>query len=226
MSSPAEKKNPGATAERILFLLKTRGPLKTADLAPLLKVSLEATRQQLQKLLDGELIAGQMMPAQGAGRPSQKWVLTEQAQARFPDTHAHLTLQLIDSIRAVYGSDGVERIVTDMERVNTAQYLDVCAPLPTLEERVRALAQIREVAGYMASVEADGDGDGDGWLLIESHCPICVAAQQCQGFCRSELQVFQAAIGELGQVQRVEHLITGDRRCVYRICATQPSPCP
>lgn len=103
ISSPAEKKNPGATAERILFLLKTRGPLKTADLAPLLKVSLEATRQQLQKLLDAELIAGQMMPAQGAGRPSQKWVLTEQAQARFPDTHAHLTLQLIDSIRAVYG---------------------------------------------------------------------------------------------------------------------------
>ncbi|MDP9514230.1 helix-turn-helix transcriptional regulator [Pseudomonas protegens] len=222
ISSPAEKKNPGATAERILFLLKTRGPLKTADLAPLLKVSLEATRQQLQKLLDAELIAGQMMPAQGAGRPSQKWVLTEQAQARFPDTHAHLTLQLIDSIRAVYGTDGVERIVTDMERVNTAQYLDVCAPLPTLEERVRALAQIREVAGYMASVEADGEG----WLLIESHCPICVAAQQCQGFCRSELQVFQAAIGDLGQVQRVEHLITGDRRCVYRISALQPSPRP
>ncbi|MGC5698786.1 transcriptional regulator [Pseudomonas sp. NFXW11] len=219
MSPPAEKKNPGATAERILFLLKTRGPLKTADLAPLLKVSLEATRQQVQRLVDSELIRGQVMPAQGAGRPSQKWVLTEQAQARFPDTHANLTLQLIDSIRAVYGADGVERIVSDMERINRAEYLAVCAPLATLEARVRALAQIREVAGYMASVEADGDA----WLLIESHCPICVAAQQCQGFCRAELQVFQAAIGELGEVQRVEHLITGGRRCVYRIQAPQAS---
>ncbi|WP_072441818.1 MULTISPECIES: metalloregulator ArsR/SmtB family transcription factor [unclassified Pseudomonas] len=219
ISPSTDKKSPGATAERILFLLKTRGPLKTADLAPLLKVSQEAARQQLQKLVDSELIVGQLMPAQGAGRPSQKWVLTELAQARFPDTHANLTLQLIDSIRAVYGADGVERIVSDMERANSAEYLSVCAPLPTLEQRVRALAQIREVAGYMASVEADGDA----WLLIESHCPICVAAQQCQGFCRSELQVFQAAIGELGQVQRVEHLITGDRRCVYRIRATPVS---
>lgn len=218
-SSSAEKKNPSATAERILFLLKTRGPLKTADLAPLLKISQEAARQHVQKLVDSQLIVGQLMPAQGAGRPSQKWLLSEQAQARFPDTHANLTLQLIDSIRAVYGADGVERIVTDMERANRAEYLSVCAPLPTLEQRVRALAQIREVAGYMASVEADGDA----WLLIESHCPICVAARQCQGFCRSELQVFQAAIGELGQVRRVEHLITGDRRCVYRICATPAS---
>ncbi|WP_152897757.1 helix-turn-helix transcriptional regulator [Pseudomonas piscis] len=215
ISSPADKKSPGATAERILFLLKTRGPLKTADLAPLLEVSLEATRQQLQKLVDSQLITGQLMPAQGAGRPSQKWVLTEQAQARFPDTHANLTLQLIDSIRAVFGADGVERIVSDMERINSAEYLATCAPLSTLEERVRALAQIRDLAGYMAHVESAGDD----WLLIESHCPICVAARQCQGFCRSELQVFQAAIGELGEVQRMEHLITGDRRCVYRISA-------
>nr|WP_124347672.1 metalloregulator ArsR/SmtB family transcription factor [Pseudomonas sessilinigenes] len=218
MSPQADKKNPGATAERILYLLKTRGPLKTADLAPLLEISQEAARQQLQKLVDSELISGQLMPAQGAGRPSQKWVLTEQAQARFPDTHANLTLQLIDSIRAVYGADGVERIVSDMERINTAEYLGACSPLPSLEARVRALAQIREVAGYMAHVEPEGDA----WLLIESHCPICVAARQCQGFCRSELQVFQAAIGELGHVQRVEHLITGDRRCVYRISAVEP----
>ncbi|WP_277814376.1 MULTISPECIES: hypothetical protein [Pseudomonas] len=31
------------------------------------------------------------------------------------------------------------------------------------------------------------------------------------------------ADSELGQVQRVEHLITGDRRCVYRIPATPVS---
>jgi predicted ArsR family transcriptional regulator len=58
---------------------------------------------------------------------------------------------------------------------------------------------------------------GEGWLLIENHCPICAAARKCQGFCRSELQIFRAAMGDDALVERCEHLISGDRRCVYNI---------
>jgi predicted ArsR family transcriptional regulator len=42
----------------------------------------------------------------------------------------------------------------------------------------------------MAEVKTQADGS---CLLIENHCPICAAAEACQGFCRSELEVFQAA---------------------------------
>ena len=89
------------TADRILFLLKTRGPLKTADLAQLLAITFEATRQQVQKLQAAELISGISVPAKGAGRPSQKWALTATAQRRFPDSHSVLTLQLIESVEQV-----------------------------------------------------------------------------------------------------------------------------
>jgi predicted ArsR family transcriptional regulator len=59
---------------------------------------------------------------------------------------------------------------------------------------------------------------GDGrFLLIENHCPICAAAKTCQGFCRSELELFQAAFGADMSVTRQEHLLSGGRRCVYRI---------
>ena len=83
-----------------------------------------------------------------------------------------------------------------------------------LGERVRALAALRHEEGYMA--EARGDGDG-GFLLIENHCPICAAATACQGFCRSELEVFRAALGPDVRVERSEHLLAGARRCAYRI---------
>lgn len=211
--SATASRNTGATAERILFLLKSHGPLKTADLGPLLKITLEATRQQIQKLLEAELIVGQVVPSAGAGRPSQKWALTPAAQARFPDTHAQLTLQLIDSIKLIYGNDGIDKVVNSIEQANTHDYVNACAQATSLEEKVMVLVGIRDAAGYMASMQADGDS----WLLIESHCPICIAAQKCQGFCRSELQVFQAALGQDADVERIEHLITGDRRCVYRV---------
>ena len=60
--------------------------------------------------------------------------------------------------------------------------------------------------------------DSDGALvLIEHHCPICVAASACQNLCRSELQLFRAVLGDDVEVERTQHLLAGDRRCAYRV---------
>lgn len=58
---------------------------------------------------------------------------------------------------------------------------------------------------------------GRGLLLVENHCPICTAARVCQGFCRSELEVFRDVLGPEVEVERVEHVLAGGRRCAYRI---------
>ena len=76
------------------------------------------------------------------------------------------------------------------------------------------LTRLRTAEGYMAESEAQADGS---FLLIENHCPICAAAKTCQGFCRSELELFQAAFGADISVTRQEHLLSEGRRCVYRI---------
>lgn len=47
--------------------------------------------------------------------------------------------------------------------------------------------------------------------------PICAAASQCQGFCRAELRMFSTLLGQFAEVERVEHLLSGARRCAYRI---------
>jgi predicted ArsR family transcriptional regulator len=51
---------------------------------------------------------------------------------------------------------------------------------------------------------------------VENHCPICAAARACQGFCRSELALFEMLLAP-ARVVRVEHLLEGARRCAYRI---------
>ena len=67
--------------------------------------------------------------------------------------------------------------------------------------------------------------DGDGFLLVENHCPICVAATECQGFCRAERDVFARALGPGVSVERTEHIVAGGRRCAYRI-ALECVPAP
>ena len=59
--------------------------------------------------------------------------------------------------------------------------------------------------------------DGDDLVLIEHHCPVRAAAGSCGALCRSELEVFDAALGDDVTVTRYQHLIAGDQRCAYRI---------
>ena len=67
----------------------------------------------------------------------------------------------------------------------------------------------------MAEVRAEEEGGG--FLLVENHCPICAAANACQGFCSTELDLFRSVLGPGVEVERVEHIVSGDQRCAYRV---------
>lgn len=204
--------NKDATHERMLFLVKTKGPISTAELAQELEMTAEAARQQVQKLMTAGLVAGQQEAATGVGRPRQSWVLTEAGYARFPDTHAQLTVQLLGSVRQLFGEEGLERMISQREEETRIVYQQACSN-KKLPERLQSLAKVRSAEGYMARVERDGKD----WLLIEDHCPICFAARTCQGFCRSELRLFQEIVGDEATIVREQHLLANAGRCVYRI---------
>lgn len=204
--------NNSSTADRILFFIKTKGPASTARLAQALDMTAEAARQQVQKLVGAGLIEGQQEESAGVGRPRQNWVLTEAGNKRFPDTHAQLTMQLMASVRQLFGEEGLDRLISQREAESRVIYGQTCSA-DTPQERLHQLATLRTNEGYMARVEQDGDD----LLLIEDHCPICAAATTCQGFCRSELSLFQYVLGEDVTVRREEHLLQQARRCVYRI---------
>lgn len=200
------------TTERILYFIKTKGPVSTATLAKTLDMTGEAARQQVQKLVAAGLIEGRQEAQAGAGRPRQNWVLTEAGNARFPDTHAQLTIKLIGSVRQLFGEAGLDKLITQREEESRSAYALACSA-PDLPTRLRQLAAVRDEEGYMARVEDDGED----WLLIEDHCPICAAARTCQGFCRSELQLFQEVVGPGATIVREQHLLANAMRCVYRI---------
>ncbi|MEP9399538.1 MarR family transcriptional regulator [Mesorhizobium sp. KR2-14] len=140
--------------------------------------------------------------------------MTDLAQKRFPDSHAVLTVEMLDSLRALFGEEGLDRLIGDRERQMLQRYEAALSDREGLGARVAALAHIRAREGYMAETEQLPDG---AWLLAENHCPICAAASSCRNFCRSELALFRQVLGPDVSVERVDYILEGARRCAYRI---------
>ena len=208
---------PASSEERILRFIKFRGPQTAETVSRHLGVSVPGARKHLVAMLEGDLL-DHFDEAGAVGRPRRYWALTEKAQARFPDAHAVLTVEMIASIRSVFGADGLDRLIGARERLTLDRYRAALTGTDGLEERVERLAALSDEEGFMAEWSRLDDG---AFLLVENHCPICAAARACQNFCRSELDIFRAALGPGAVVERAEHMLSGSRRCAYRIASRE-----
>jgi predicted ArsR family transcriptional regulator len=202
-----------STRRAIVKLLKTQGAMHSAALAKRLRLTPMAVRQHLYALQREQLVASDERPVP-VGRPAKHWRLTRQADTLFPDAYAELNVALIDAVGQTFGPKGLQRVIESRSARQKVDYARRIVPSATLKERLRQLADVRTEEGYMAEVRPDGRGR---FLFIENHCPICAAATACQGFCTTELDLFRAVLGRDVSVERTEHIISGDRRCVYRV---------
>ncbi|MSP50635.1 MAG: transcriptional regulator, partial [Alphaproteobacteria bacterium] len=207
------------TAERILFLLKTRAPLTAADLGRDLGITAMGVRQHLARLKEDGLVAF-ADERRSVGRPKRHWRLTDKAEARFPDAHAQIAVELVGAVGRLFGTEGLDRLISLREADTLARYRRALDGAGSLARRLRRLAELRRSEGYMAEVERAEDGS---FMLVENHCPICAAARACQGFCRSELAVFRTLLGDC-TVERTDHILAGARRCAYRVIPSAHDP--
>jgi len=200
------------TSEKIIQLLKTQGPLTAKVLATELSLTTMGVRQHMQALEDEGDIGYEDKKAP-RGRPTRYWSLTPKSNSHFSDRHEELSVQLIDSVIMVFGETGLDKLISHREQSSLELYQQRLVGEDTLNAKLCALAELRTLEGYMATVTQEGDN----FWLLENHCPICAAASQCLNFCRSELNLFQTLLKEEAEVSREEHIIEGARRCAYRI---------
>jgi predicted ArsR family transcriptional regulator len=202
----------GKTRRAIVRLLKQEGAMDSAAMAKRLKLTPMAVRQHLYELQTEKMVTAEERKVP-LGRPAKHWQLTREADRLFPDAYAELSVALIGAMQQTLGADGMQRVLdARFGQLRTAyqKRIDAAAPIAA---KLKELARIRTEEGYMAEVRRDGDA----YLFIENHCPICAAANSCQGLCLSELELFQSVLGPAAHIERTEHIIAGNRRCVYRI---------
>ena len=107
--------------DRVLLELKTRGPQGSAQLARKLGATPMAVRQHLAALEDERLVS-HSDPRGGVGRPARIWDLTPRAASRFPDSHAELTVDLIEVMRDSFGEEALDQLISARSKRQLASY--------------------------------------------------------------------------------------------------------
>lgn len=199
-------------ADRILMFLKMRGETTSLLISKELSITKEGARKHLLNLAEGGLIRS-VTKSEGVGRPSTYYTLTEKGLSQFPDSHADVTVQILRSVKNLLGENALNLLINDREKNTYERYEKALVKAESLEQRLDVLVKVRSEEGYMA----EWTKEGNDYFLIENHCPICAAATECQGFCRAELSNFQNLIGKNYQVERINHILSGGQRCVYKI---------
>jgi predicted ArsR family transcriptional regulator len=206
---PGERK----TRRAIVKLLKTEGPSGSAQLAERLGLTTMAVRQHLYALQSEGLVMAEERPVP-VGRPAKFWQLTRAADRLFPEAYAELSVALLDAMQDTFGTEGLNRVLVSRCARQQSDYAKRIRPADPLKKKLMELARVRTEEGYMAEVRPEAGGS---YLLVENHCPICAAANACQGFCSTELDLFRSVLGPGVKVERVEHIVSGDQRCAYRV---------
>jgi predicted ArsR family transcriptional regulator len=202
----------GSTAEKILLSLKIKGAQSAKTLAKELNITNEGARLQLLKLAEQGLIKSSSSSG-NVGRPVVLYSLTEKGLSHFPDAHQDLTVQLLESIKGLLGNNALESILSEREKKLGKRYAAEINPASSLEKKLSDLAKIKTEEGYMAEWRKKKDG----YFFIENHCPICRAAKHSRSLCGGEMNSFKKALGRNIKVERVENIVEGSERCIYKI---------
>lgn len=199
-------------ADRILMILKGWGEISVGALAVELGITKEGARLHLLKLTEMDFVKS-IQKNGGVGRPVSYYSLSQKGLSKFPNTHAAVTVELLRSVKKLLGENAVNLMITDRENQVYQRYVRVLQDSNTLEERLAHLSKIRSEEGYMAEWKTE---NGE-YFFIENHCPIGAAAAECQGFCHAELTSLKKLIGGEFQIERVQHILAGGHRCIYKI---------
>jgi len=202
-----------STRRAIINQLKEHGGMDVLALSSHFSLSGMAIRQHLNALSEEGLITYEE-ESRPMGRPTKLWRLTPAADRFFPSGYSELSLSLINSMKETFGHEGMDKLLTVRSKKMQEHYMKYIGDTSDVKERLEKLAEIRTNEGYMAEVKEEDDSS---LLFIEKHCPICEAAAACSGLCKNELQLFQYVLGKDVIVERIEYILSGGRRCIYRV---------
>lgn len=203
-------KNMPLTRRRILMLLKEKGELTADELADLLGISAVAVRRHLTKLESDQLVKYKEVQ-RGMGRPSFVYHLGEAASNFFPRRYEELAVNVLETIRELYGSEAIDVIF----RMRTAHIIESYRRRingTTLDVRLEQLTRLREADGYMSTWESNGEGF---YILREANCPIFHVAEGCHTACTHDLEMLTDLLD--ADVTRTSHLAKGDGACCYEV---------
>lgn len=203
------------TREATLTLLLRQGEIDAAGLASQLGISVQAMRRHLRTLEDEGLVESTAVTA-GPGRPSNLWRLTSRGHQHFPDGSETFAIGLLDSLAQSLPPEMLSALLQQQAQDKADQYRRHLGEAP-LEERVRALVDLRSREGYVSDLAPAQDGRG--WCISEFHCSVQRIAEEFPAICDQELQLIRMTFPDC-QVERVHWRLESGHSCGFQISPT------
>lgn len=159
--------------------------------------------------LQGKGLLATWRQAQKLGRPLMLYRLTERAHELFPAVSNALTLELLEMTQKLYGTAAPEKLLLLLFQARTEVYRSKVHG--SLEERLAALARLREAEGCMSEVERGGT---DRWAIVEHHSPMLDVLDAYPMVGKLEAEMFGQLLGV--PVKREEERVAGLFTATFR----------
>jgi predicted ArsR family transcriptional regulator len=200
---------------QLLLLLRKRPGVTVAELAEALALSGMGVRRHLTALAADGLVEQATCVRSGLGRPPAGWRLSASGMEMFPRHYDTLAMELLEDMAPTELASALGRL-NDRQ---VAQYDAALTGSVELDERVAALAELRDQAGYLAEWSDEGDGS---LVVTENNCAVHRVAEHQPAVCAMELALMRRVLGPGVDVTRISHAMAGDAVCSYRIRAHVP----
>jgi predicted ArsR family transcriptional regulator len=189
-------------------LKRTRG-MSVNELVEKMKMSYMGIKQHCITLQRDGYLDTWRRP-QRMGRPEMVYRLTRRSHDLFAADSNGMTLELLKSVREIYGANAPEKLLYSVFERKAAA-VKAKAKGETVAERAKWLARIRDDEGYMAQFLPDGSEGGP--QILECHSPILNLLERYPIIGRLERDMFQSVLGT--RVRREETRNSGQYECAF-----------
>lgn len=213
-----------ATRQEILDYIRRHGEATVRNLAQVLDLTTTGIRQHLTVLERDGLV--KVRETRGRiGRPALVYSLTPAGDALFPHRYDDLAHLLLEEVRAIAGSKGLQSVLMRLATRSAEPYQPRMQG-KTLAERVDEAVDVINERGCIADCVVADSGD---FLIKQYTCPFPNVARVHRGVCALEVEFVSQLTG--GDARLTSSLLRGDPCCTYRVrpgagSARQPATPP
>jgi DeoR family transcriptional regulator, suf operon transcriptional repressor len=200
----------------VLYAVRRRGEATAEQVAEQLDMTVSGARQHLSALAGDGLVetAELATDAPRRGRKTLVYTVTQAADGVFPKAYGELTNELLGYV-ADSSPELVDEVFAKRREQRIAGARARLASKRDLGDRVAELTQILDEDGYLASYEQVEPGV---FIIVEHNCAIWAVAQKYGQACTSELDFIRAVLPGT-DIERVQHMVAGAKRCAYEVRA-------
>lgn len=188
-------------------LKRTRG-MSVNELVEKMKMSYMGIKQHCLTLQRDGYLDTWRRP-QKMGRPEMVYRLTRRSQDLFATDSNEFTLDVLKSVRDIYGPNAPEKLLYNVFEKRTAN-LQAKVKGETIADRAKWLAKVRDNEGYMAQFIAT---DKEGPHILECHSPVINLLDAFPIAGRLEQDMFESVLGT--GVRREENRNSGLYECAF-----------